>query len=954
MRIRSVLNQGLIGILFMTSLAQAESPLATQLRTLRNSLPINDPSRAQLTLRLADVLFNEALKGRTDLDSKGLPADAALKRIQIEAAALYETSLKGEEGRKIVPQGDDRLKIQFQRARLFQDMGDIKQATALYIEVEKSANMVALKRESTLRLAEIKEQANPHSKEVEEAYKKTLELCQGTDLCSYAHYRLAWYYRNQGDSRADLAHAIAEMKLGLYDSKGNIREESLRDLIVFTGVDGTDGSAALAEFDDISTKLNRPQILDQVADSYFGAGNKKAGIKVLDLIHARRPQLHYGIRLLEENYGQRNWSAVQALLTQLQSPELMAQMPNSTDLQRSESEKILKRLGIQLDQERSQNADHRPIFQGVIDLYLACYPNSVDRLKIMEGWLTSESSAAVQRQKIASWVANTTMALNADEKIRLHELAISTAQKEKNQDETIAQADSLIAVAQSAPKHASKVREYQYFKARALYEKKDFAAALPMFVSLAATDGMKEPDATAVQSQNLALDIYNQQKNYAALKAQAETWTKNTKLEKFAGSKKELAEMHQVAEQAEFQMFAGLGETPEALAQFLAFCQAGKFKPQSCQNAKVLAVKQQNQEALIAVLRIEGNSDALAPELEAAGFFKEAADLMAKSAKTVREQMKVALLYELAGDEASHTKMLTAILKSPALKKSFAEDEAPLFALISGSDLVQPSLLLLGWSPKMKEKIADELEVAGRSNALSRKILTSSKESTGRGWATVTLAEFKALWMKERGITFYGKNSKAMFDKRMAAMKALSSFADKNLNGSDLYTRFIMLNAMAKSYQGLSMAILDSPIPAELDAEQSASLKQTLSDLATPFAERAGHFEELFNEQVKKAANAEAETFAKTLFDAKEVSFDLPAPKTATVASSAIKNEMSEGFLITLHKKPTDRAALQSLKDFYASNGRPRLSAYFQGRLMSMNSPEASAASATESQEKKQ
>jgi hypothetical protein len=187
-------------------------------------------------------------------------------------------------------------------------MGEVKVAESLYSEVESKTTVVALKRESTLRLAEIKEQANPHSKEVEAAYLKTLELCQGTDLCSYAHYRLGWFYRNQGESAADLAHAIAEMRLALYDSKGTIREESLRDLIVFTGVDGSDGVAALGEFDGIAAKLGRPQILDQLADAYFGAGNKKAGIKVLELIHSRRPQLHYGIRLLEEVVKQRRQS----------------------------------------------------------------------------------------------------------------------------------------------------------------------------------------------------------------------------------------------------------------------------------------------------------------------------------------------------------------------------------------------------------------------------------------------------------------------------------------------------------------------------------------------------------------------------------------------------------------------------------------------------------------------
>jgi hypothetical protein len=63
-------------------------------------------------------------------------------------------------------------------------------------------------------------------------YRQVLNLCEGTDSCSYTHYRMAWIERNQ----EHVAVAIEEMKQALWDSKGQIREESLRDLIAFMGL----------------------------------------------------------------------------------------------------------------------------------------------------------------------------------------------------------------------------------------------------------------------------------------------------------------------------------------------------------------------------------------------------------------------------------------------------------------------------------------------------------------------------------------------------------------------------------------------------------------------------------------------------------------------------------------------------------------------------------------------
>lgn len=914
------------------SVAHAESSLVTQIRNLRNSLPVSDSTRPQLTLRLADTLCNEALKSRVAQESKGEPLSRDLRRMEEEALTLYETALRGEEGTKKKPSGEDALKITFQRARLLQELGQAPAALVLYREVGAKSETSSLKRESYLRVAEIQEKLDPRSREVEAAYRKTLEFCQGTDTCAYAHYRLAWFYRNQGD--ANLAAAVTEMKLGLFDSKGALREEALRDWIAFVAVTPGDGSAALAEFDEFARKTGRPDLLDQLGAAFFSSGNRVAGIRVLALVHGRSPRLLSAVRLIEESHGQRDWAMVDSLTNQA-ATVLLGQSAAWTDAERTEAEKIVKRVSVQLDQDKSQDPKIKTAFQEVVDLYLALFPKSVDRAKMLEGWLASESDYALKAKKTEAWIATPALALTAAEKTHLREMLLFSAQKSKSFSDVVSQAKELESLALAAGNPA-KSREYRYLRAHAHYDAKENALALPLFQELARVASAKEADTFAVKSQHLSLDILNQEKRFGELTAQAEGWVKNPAVSGDAKLASDLADMAKASEEAAFQTYSAKGAAPEALAFFLSACQAGKYRPQSCENAKVLSVQLKDQSSLIATLRIVGSSEELASELEAAGFYAESAKLREKSARELKDALRVALFYELAGDEPARERVLAAALKSPAVRKPFPEQEDALLMMIRETKYFEPGILSLAWSPKLKLSIADRFEVTGRSTPASRKLVSASVENSGEGWTRLVLADFRAAWEKQSSIGFYGKDGKRKLSLRLDLLKKLSANAEKVLNQADVRLRFVLIDGLKRAYTDLTNAINSSPIPEGIEADQVILVKQSLAELAAPFAERAKGYADLYATEVGKTKDAADTEYASTLAAGSSPVFEYTAVQPGGIVASEFRVEPVRVALAELSRSPDDTGTLTRLENLYSSAGKTRLASYYRGRLLAL------------------
>jgi hypothetical protein len=923
----------MLGLLFVATSALASRVVIDEIRKLRASLPPNDPSRKELSLRLADRLADEVLVNPDK--------NTHLEMDRKEAIALYQEVVQSMNGAS-------KAKIQFQLARLYMEKtGDASaqnSAKGLFEQVAKQSEIKELKRESTLRLAEIAELNPKNAKAAVPYYKQVLELCDGGDSCSYAHYRLAWIERNE----EHYVQAVDEMKLALYDSKGQIREEALRDMIGFLGL-ANRADTDLPYVDQLAIKLNRPNMLQDLASAYFANGNKASGVKVLALVHSRAPTINTEVRLLEEYYGLRNWDQFRMVLGQFEGT-IQETNVKTTMKDPAEIEKICRRLATQLDGERTSDKTKFEDFKNFTFAYLTLFPESVERAKIMEGYIAAEPSTDAKLAQLKAWVNDPKFKLSIDDQANFHEMRASIAQKEAPKNDklypvVVEEMTALLALENSSAKVKAKSRDYHYARARANYAMKNFNESTPEFESLTSLQN-GAPDQLAIQSQQLLLDTYNQQKDLGKIVATAHLWTDNAALKKNPKLASEMQEMSHVADEAEFQQAIGQGQSETALTQFVNYCVAGKFTPKSCDNAKILAVNLQNYPKLLVVMEVQLKAgtvkmDELAAEYENGAYYNKAGDVLMKlQSKTpdFKEQLKIALMHELGRNLSSRDAMLKEItgeVVSGKMKLAEPEEKA-FFATMRDANLLDAKLLKVASTPAAKAAFAETLEEMGRGTPETKTLLMSQYSYQGSAWSKYVLTKADALAAEVSKIKFYGKNGQVQFKKRVNRLKDFNEFADKYFSGgADLTTRVKLLGLLKQNYDEMNTEIMASPMPANLDEAQTAQVKQGLTQMAQPFGEKSTEIQALLDKEKPKAVTVEE----KRLFDpslATSSTGDLAIVSTKSSATATLDVKAYEAAVSDLHVNPKNQVALGQLKQIFASAGMSRLASYFEGRMQGM------------------
>ena len=931
------MKQFIASVFFLVSAVTwaADAQLAKDVEALRNSLPLQDPARPTLTLRLADILFDQAVElGGNALASESEKAqtNSARKR----ALALYQESLSGTQYHKGVT-GGLALKIKFQMARLQQEMGQIDAANKLWKELVAQQELTDLRREAALRLAEYYEKLKTPAafKESDTYYRLSIELCGEGDVCAYGHYRRAWALREAGN----LPAAIEEIQVALFDSKGQVREEALRDLIVFLSVEPTDGEKALLLVEKLSAQTARPQLFENLAEAFYSAGNRVAGTRVLEHVNQRTPTLTHQIRLMEEYYGLRQWEKFRLTLDQA------AKNPTPPEGIDPKSEKILRRLSVQLDGERASRPEYAPDFKSVVLLYMQFHPKHKDQFKMMEGWLAAETDAAAKMKKIDEWVNGADLGLSKEEQIKLREIRLALAVKGK--DSAIIENES--AKLSGLVTDPARVREYKYIQSVAIKEQGRVDEAFALLKTWALPTAPQ--DTWTFRGGLMQVDILLDKKTYAEIAKTASEWADSPTVLSAAKAAKEkkvwddgLELLNRVREEARFEAAIAQGETPEALATFNSYCVAGKFLPKSCENARVLAVKLKDQKTILALLKHLDRKSELASEYEAAGFFGESAELQEKELSAKSEDtdyLKVALLYELGARFTDRNRVLTEITKRMKARKSAGPQEEVIYATLKDAKMLGPEALDLPWSETNRLLLANQLEIEGLGGERTKKELLASKRSAGVAWSRYIMEELAKLDAAQRKISFYGRKGQVKFKQRLAAIEALDAATQKYYAGADTESRVRIAALLSKSYADFSKEILDSPVPAEVSPEMLAEVKASLNAMAEPFTQKSKDFEKLARDQVAQIAQiSERAAFEALLLPetepAKVVKVDYPA-KPAAVAS-AVPDDGYKAALGTLHTDPASSTALTQIKSFYESQGKERLASYFQGRLLQLGS----------------
>jgi tetratricopeptide (TPR) repeat protein len=933
-----------LSIIFLSAPVFAAGELARDVEALRNSLPLKDPARPTLTLRLADVLFDEAnaLGGQAELS---VDQEQKLGHMRRKALGLYQEALKGTQFHPPL-QGQLAIKVRFQLARLMSDLGDAKKAEPYWIELVKQDELQTIKREAALQLAEYYDKQNSAAayREADKYYQLAIELCGGGDVCSYAHYRRAWSLRDQ--RRMDAA--IEEMQKALYDAKGQPREESLRDLITFLAEQSGDGERAMLMVEELVTKTARTDLFEQLADGFYSNGNRVAGTRVLAHVNQREPGLNRQIRLLEEYYGLRDWDKFHAVLDQAMA------MPKLAEGLDPKSKSLLKRLSVQLDGERISRPQFAPDFQKTVELFLKQDPKSDDRLKMLEGWLASESDPNKKMDLLKAWASSEELALTDATKVDFRVRRLRLAGKEKNNKIVEEEAGYLATV----PSEAVRREEYLYLQSYAVYEQErydDTVALLKSWVAIGAN-----PSDWMLRGQLLLVDILVKQKKYDELVATTTPWIASDVVASAAKKSKQadrwkegLALMTKVRDESEFELAAGGGETEVALEIFARHCFSKRFLPKSCDNARVLSVKLKKQPTLIKILKEQNRHEELAAELEASGFFDESAAALEKLAgktPSLDQLLKISLLYELGGDDTSRDRVLKQVVQQISREKTMGDKEPLIRQTLADAGMLDVNALKLPWSEKTRLQLTDKFYSEGRGNRDMEKVLLSSMTSTGPAWSGLVLAELEKKDAEQRKVNFYGAQSKRKFQQRLNKLQALDALVEKYFPGADSATRTRMAALMVKSYSDLSAEILAAPPPKDLPVEMVAELNAALQQMAQPFQEKAGSYSKIAREQLVAVADIGERAVLEALL-LPETTIDKivkPAPaavvagtKPATTEALGIPPASSQVALRQLHEDPTSKEALKTIQDYYAKTGNIRLSSYFQGRLLNLGAEEA-------------
>ena len=357
-----------------------------EIEGLLKSLSEGDSQRRELTLRLADLYFFSAI----DLDKQARLAEKGSQLLDKKASSFRQRSLNlySKSISQYKLNRETQIKVEFQLARLLDQLGRNRKALSFWQKSYQQRQVLNIRREAILKFAEDAQKAS-HLAKAEKLYKEALTLCE--DVCSFIHYRLGWVYRSQGK----IIPALMEVKQALWDNKGQIQEEVLRDYIAFLAQRKGDGFQEIRIVENLMERTGQKSLLEQLAFGFYSSGNNEAGTKTLALLTRRNPILKNQIRLLEEYYSLRHWDEFRELYEQIIPKKVLALQGNAA----KKIEQIMRRLAIQLEAEQKQNSELQAEFLAVNNLYLELFPKSQIAIKMMRSWLHIEKTVKSKNGK---------------------------------------------------------------------------------------------------------------------------------------------------------------------------------------------------------------------------------------------------------------------------------------------------------------------------------------------------------------------------------------------------------------------------------------------------------------------------------------------------------------------------------------------------------------------------
>jgi hypothetical protein len=113
-------------------------------------------------------------------------------------------------------------------------------------------------------------------------------------------------------------------------------------------------------------------------------------------------------------------------------------------------------------------------------------------------------------------------------------------------------------------------------------------------------------------------------------------------------------------------------------------------------------------------------------------------------------------------------------------------------------------------------------------------------------------------------------------------------------------------------------------------------VKQSLAELAAPFAERAKNYEALYSTELSKVQNLSDVEYGKHIAAASGPTFEYTPSRKGVASNATIKTESVREALATLSRAPDDTGTLSQLESIYSSAGKTRIASYYRGRLIAL------------------
>ncbi|HEX4924066.1 MAG TPA: hypothetical protein VFV50_08270, partial [Bdellovibrionales bacterium] len=292
------------------------------------------------------------------------------------------------------------------------------------------------------------------------------------------------------------------------------------------------------------------------------------------------------------------------------------------------------------------------------------------------------------------------------------------------------------------------------------------------------------------------------------------------------------------------------------------------------------------------------------------------------------DHLKVAMLYEIAGDYKNRDRLLELTTKFASKNPKTTEPQWEILYLsLRDAGLLSNRHLALPWGNARKLKLASELETTGRATPETAALLKGACVELGAPWHEKHLAQLADLHKKQKSISFHGRNSQKRFEQRIEALKNLAKGSECYLKGVQPERRYGVFKTIGEAYLTLAEEIRSTPIPEGVEGELLEQVKAQIEDTAKPFDAQAGEWLKQAGAQLAKV-----EVSQRPQIESQYAAWTFEPPKVETKKLDPAPFTW-QPLLARLKQNPFDTNTLAELKNHFQSRGQSRLAAYFEGRM---------------------